>query len=126
MRLAEMFNATLQYGSQMIEQRSRRPRDYLADVFVGMSDKALEQLGSGGHFDYIQELNDELEIGHKMVEAARTIKVVKLRQIESRDDIERANEAANQYVLEQFKDWIRFDEDGQIKIDEIAERILTF
>ncbi|MGB0383555.1 MAG: bifunctional DNA primase/polymerase [Ardenticatenaceae bacterium] len=124
-RLAEMFDSRLQYGSQMIEQRSRRVRDHLADVFVGMSDKALQKAGLGGHFDFQQRVSDEIEIGQAMLESATSIKLIKVKQLEREavqlgKDAQNVDDIANEYVFKQYKGWIKFDEDGHIELDELA------
>ncbi|MGB0387231.1 MAG: bifunctional DNA primase/polymerase [Ardenticatenaceae bacterium] len=124
-KLAEMFDATLQYGSQMIEQRSRRVRDHLADAFVGMSDKALEKLDKGGHFDFTQKVNSELERGRMVLNVARILKVHKVQELEEEalklgDEIQNANQIANNYVVKHLKAWIKFNEEGDLELDELA------
>lgn len=121
-KVAEIFDATLQYGSQMINQRSHRVRDYKADVFVGMSDDALKHLGKGGHFDFQYYLKQDTLIANQMLESAKAINLAPLATLENEKQTptEKVNNIANKVIMKMYKGWVKFDDNGELAIDEIA------
>ena len=119
-RLAEMFDSTVKYGSTMIEQRRRRVRNHPAEVFVGMSEKALKRLGKGGHFDYMEELSVEMEIGAEMLESAKRVQIIKANQAAIHNEVDEAFAIANERLLSIYKGFVCFDENGEIVLDESA------
>ena len=120
-KLGVMFDKSLQFGSTLMEQAAGRVRNVVPKIFVGMTDKALERLGQGGHFDFMKELEKERALLDDYVEIAKRMK---LREVDSRllqgDSIDVANQIAKKIVLEEFKGKIVFDETGEIVRDEQA------
>lgn len=125
-KLAEMFDKSLMFGSGMVEQRSRRVRNYSADVYIGLSDEALKMVGAGGHFDLLQEIKDQFELADVWLDSAKRLHLARLKQLE-RDEliygagiVEDANKQALEYVIEEFKGRVIINGEGELIIDELG------